>query len=205
MMTTASLWFVQHAAADPVPPRMQRSWDVFCAFHQWTAARQAAIAERNKVVEVKRQVNNVLLASIVDAWARLAIKSDRGVVEPSVRHPPPEEDEADATPRYAKKTLSEFLGEKLLPRGARVRVGAQAWASLSPKVVVGSLPGAERHEAAVRALLQARRTVVHTLLARTDAALPPHRRRASRTRGPSSGTTRRPASSQRTTSPTSSL
>ena len=67
-MTAASIWFVQHAAASAVEPLMQRSWDLACAFHLWFASRHAAICEMNMVVQVKSRVNNVFMASIVDAW-----------------------------------------------------------------------------------------------------------------------------------------
>ena len=151
-MTTISAWFVQHAAADHVPSLMKRSWDTACAFQQWAAARRAWIRESNLVGQVKSKVDNVLMCSIVDGWARAVIKSDRGPTKPSVRHATVE-DEPTLTAQK-RRTESEFLGGTLVTRGARVRVGPQAWSSLGPFLRLKSLPGAKGHLTAIQSLLQ---------------------------------------------------
>lgn len=151
-MATISVWFVQHAAADHVPPLMQRSWDTACAFQQWAAAGQAWIRELKLVEQVKSKVDNVLMSSIVDGWARAVIKSDRGPTKPSMRHATVD-DEPELIGQGGKAD-SEFLGGMLVPRGARVRVGPQAWSSLGPFLRLKSLPGAKRHLTAIQSLLQ---------------------------------------------------
>ncbi len=200
-MTAASIWFVQHAAADAVEPLMQRSRDLACAFYLWFASRHEAICEMNTLVQVKSRVNSIFMASIVDAWARLAIKSERGPVEPSVRHPS-DVNEADVMlPSEANE--EEFLGDKLVPRGPRVRISAQAWSSLSPSLQFDTLPGAEKHTAAILSLLQARRM----LWLSSPFALSAHRmrstsllRKASRIPGASSDITQRCSSNPPTIS-----
>ena len=146
------MWFVQHArSAEPIAPVMHRSYAMACAFRQWVSTRYWAICEMNMVVKVKSRVSTVLLSNIVDAWARLAIKSDRPPSEPSARHPPEYEVQP---PPASGRDEQDFLGEKLVPRGPRVWLGAQAWSSLSAELMFENLPGSQPHAAAILSMLQ---------------------------------------------------
>ena len=152
LMTATSIWFVEHAgSAEPVNPTMQRSWSLACAFHQWVCTRHWALCEMDMVVHVKSRVATVLLSNVIDAWARLTIKSDRPPAEPAVRH----QRETDETEGLPASGLDEqhFLNDKLLPRGPRVRLGAQTWSSLESELQLSELPGAQAHMAAIHSML----------------------------------------------------